>query len=368
MNISPEKLRKYSIEIFTKAGVCENDAAIVAEELVTANLYGVDSHGVLRIPQYVEEINKGNIIPNAPVTVTRETPTTVIIDGNHNFGQVVGRKMVSTVSEKAKKTLLACGICLHAYHAGRIGAWVEGLANQGMIGLCAVASYHSGPVAPWGAAEPRLSTNPIAFAAPRRGHKPLFLDFSTSVVAEGKVRTYLQEGKKVPLGWIRDASGNDTTDPIDFYKIPQGTILPLGGINGGMKGSALSIMTDILSIALANTDYWTCLEKNESPEAESGIFLLAIDPDGFFGREAFEEQCEKHCMYFKSAKPLPGVSEVLLPGEFEYSVEKSRLEKGIDLLEATWIELVKTAQSLHCEWSRDIHLPSYNDNAFLRYY
>lgn len=337
------------------------------DELVTANLYGVDSHGVIRIPQYLEEIKSGNIIPNAPVEVVKETATTAVIDGNHNFGQIVGRKMVAVLAEKAKKNMLSCAISLHSYHAGRIGAWVEGLAAEGLIGLCAVAAYHSGPLAPWGAAEPRLGTNPIAFAAPRKGGKPIFLDFSTTVVAEGKVRNYLQEGKQVPLGWIRDAEGNDTTDPMDFYKEPQGSMLPLGGLSGGAKGSGLSIMTDILSIALANTDYWTCLSRKEPPEAESGIFLIAINPDGFYGREAFEEQCAKHGEFFKSAKPLPGVEEVLLPGEFEYSFEKDRSVNGIELPDATWYGLVEIAKELNCRWAEGLETPE-QKNPFMRYY
>lgn len=366
MIITKEELLRYGREIFIKAGVCQQDAQTVIEELVEANLYGVDSHGVIRIPQYLEEIENGNIVPNTKVEVVKETATTAVIDGNHNFGQVVGRKMVSVLAEKAKKNMLSCGVCLHSYHAGRIGAWVEGLAKEGLIGLCAVAAYHPGPLAPWGASEPRLGTNPIAFAAPRKDGKPVFLDFSTTVVAEGKVRNYLQQGKPVPLGWIRDAQGNDTTDPMDFYKEPQGTMLPMGGLTGGAKGSALSIMTDILSIALADTDYWTCLSKNEPPESESGIFLLAINPDGFFGRDAFEAQCAKHAEFFKSAKPLPGVDEVLLPGEFEYSFEKRRSVSGIELPDATWFGLVRIAQSLNCEWSREIDTPP-EENAFLRY-
>ncbi len=367
MLIKKEKLFEYGTDIFLKAGVCRQEAEIVMDELVTANLYGVDSHGVIRIPQYLEEIENGNIVPNTPVEVVRETDTTAVIDGNHNFGQVVGRKMVEVVAEKAKRSMTACAVSLHAYHAGRIGAWVEGLAKQGLIGLCAVAAYHSGPLAPWGAAEARLGTNPIAFAAPRKGAKPVFLDFSTTVVAEGKVRTYLQEGKQVPLGWIRDAEGNDTTDPMDFYREPQGTMLPLGGISGGAKGSGLSIMTDLLSIALANTEYWTCIKDNRPPEAESGIFLLAINPDGFFGREAFEAQCAAHGAFFKSARPLPGVREVLLPGEFEYSFEKVRSEKGIELPEATWLGLVQIAQRLGCGWAKDLETPE-EQNPFMRYY
>lgn len=106
MIITKEKLFQYGTEIFVNAGVCQQEAEVVMDELVTANLYGVDSHGVIRIPQYLEEIKNGNIIPNAPVEVVKETATTAVIDGNHNFGQIVGRKMVAVLAEKAKKYAL----------------------------------------------------------------------------------------------------------------------------------------------------------------------------------------------------------------------------------------------------------------------
>lgn len=357
MLIGKDVLFEYGKDIFIHAGVNEQEAEIVMEELIDANLYGVDSHGVIRISQYIEEIRNGNIVPNAPVNIVKETATTAIIDGNHNFGQIVGRKMVEVVAEKAISNMTAAAVCLHSYHAGRIGAWVEKLAYQGLIGFCAVAAYHPGPLAPWGAAEPKLGTNPIAFAAPRKGKKPIFLDFSTTVVAEGKVRQYMQEGKSVPLGWIRDADGNDTTDPADFYREPQGSMLPLGGISGGAKGSGLSIMTDILSIALANTDYWSCLQRNEPPESESGIFLAAVNPDGFFGRELFEEQCDKHGEFFKSAKPAPNVEEVLLPGEYEYSFIEGREKNGIELPDSVYYEIVQLAKEYRCDWANNISLP-----------
>lgn len=354
MRIQKDKLLEYTKEIFIKKGVCPTEAETVAQELVTADLYGVSSHGVIRIFQYLEEIDNGRIVPNAPVTILHDTQTTAVFDGGNNFGQIVGKKMVEYLGQKAQEHMLACGVCLHSYHAGRIGAYVEGLAQMGLIGLCAVAAYHPGPLAPWGAAEGRLGTNPIAFAAPRENDRPIFLDFSTTVVAEGKVRSYLQQGKPVPIGWIRDAQGRDTTDPMDLYREPQGTMLPLGGLSGGAKGSALSIMTDILSIALANTDYWTCLEEGREPDSESGIFLLAINPDGFFGREAFMRQCKRHGDWFKSAAPVPGVEEVLLPGEYEYSFISDRSENGIELPDMTWNGIVRKAQSLGCRWSKGL--------------
>ncbi|MDD5017416.1 MAG: Ldh family oxidoreductase [Eubacteriales bacterium] len=366
MLVKKENLFLYGVEIFEKAGVPSTEAKVVMEELVKSNLYGVDSHGVIRIPQYLEEIENGAIVPGAPIEVIRETPSTAIIDGNHNFGQLVGKKMVAVISEKAINSNVACGICLHSYHVGRLGAWTEYLAEQGLLAFAATAAYHSGPMAPWGASEGRLGTNPISFAAPRKNARPILMDFATTVVAEGKIRNYAQQNKSVPEGWIRDGYGRDTTNPMDFYNEPRGTILPIGGKTGGVKGSALGIMADIFSIALANTDYWTCLKKDELPEAENGLFLFAVNPDAFFGVEAFTEQCANHGAYIKSAKPAPGVKEVLLPGEFEYNNEKQRLENGIEIPDATWNGLVKIAQSLNCEWSASLERTT-SDNHFLRY-
>lgn len=366
MKIGFEELKACAAEIFVKAGVSEGEAQIVAEELATANLMGVDSHGVLRIPQYLKEMETGQIRPGTEMKIVRETPVTAVLDCRQNFGQVGARRMVDIVSEKTKKSGMACAVSLNANHIGRLGSYTEALADRGLIAFGAVGVYAAGPMAPWGALDPRLGTNPISWAVPREGHKPLVMDCATTVVAEGKLRAYVQNGKQVPKGWIKDGYGNDTTDPLDFYKEPRGTIMPMGGAVSGAKGSGFAIMADMFSVVLANDDYWSWEENGGIRYAENGIFLMALDPEAFYGKEAYARQCESHARFIKSARPAEGVDEVLLPGEFEQNMAKRRLAEGIDLADSTWDGLIEIARGYKCRWSEGLKA-SGKGNQFVAY-
>lgn len=351
MRIAQDKLLVYSEEIFQKGGATEQEAKIVSEELVMSNLMGLDSHGVLRIPQYLDQIDSGLIVPGSEVKIVKETPATAIVDGNHAFGQVVGRIMVDLVVQKAKETGIACAISVNTPHIGRVGSYTETIANQGMIAFSTVGLYYSKPLAPWGAKESRMGTNPISWAVPREGDYPVFMDGAMTVVAEGKIRTFVQKGQPVPEGWIRDGYGNDTTDPMALYKEPAGTIYPVGGkTSGGVKGSGLAIMANMFSIALANDDYWS----TSGQHAENGVFLMAINPDFFCGREVYEAQVRNHSDYIKSAAPAEGFTEVLMPGEFEHKTVTRLSKDGIELPDDTWNGLVAIGHKLNCTWSKDI--------------
>ena len=216
MKIRAEVLTEDTKEILTKLGVPEDAAQTVAEELVRSNLMGVDSHGVLRIPRYVKQIQDGFIKPDANVKVVKESPSTAIIDADCGFGHVAARKMAQVVCEKAAKTGIACALSMNSTHIGRAGAYTEWIARQGMIGFAVAAVYTQGPLAPYGAAEGKLGTNPISWAVPRYGADPVIMDGATTIAAEGKLRAYIQKGMQVPEGWIRDGHGNNTTNPEDF--------------------------------------------------------------------------------------------------------------------------------------------------------
>ena len=366
MKIEYEKLEECVQEIFEKAGVPSDDAKIVAEELATANLMGVDSHGVLRVPQYLNQMKDGQIKPGDKPEIVKETAVTAVIDCKQNFGQVGARAMVELVAEKAKKNHLACALSLNANHIGRIGSYTEALARKGLLAFSTVGVYCDGPMAPWGAVEPKLGTNPLSWAVPRKNHEPLVMDCATTVVAEGKLRAYVQNGKKVPEGWIKDGYGNDTTDPMDFYKEPRGMIMPMGGKISGAKGSGLAIMADMFSVVLANDDYWSWEKNGGVRHAENCVFLMALDPEAFFGEAAYEEQCEVHAEFIKAAKPAEGVKEILLPGEFEQGIARERKQNGIDLPDNTWEGLIEIGQKLSCEWSKGFEIEK-KENRFVAY-
>ena len=351
MIINYKDLEKYSEEILLKGGFDAEESSFMAKELVLANLVGYDSHGVIRIPQYLDQMKMGKIVPGAKIEIVKETPTTAIVDGHLKFGQMVGFAMADIVMKKAKEFGMGCAVSLNAAHAGRVGSYTEYIAKNGFIAFCTVSLCYDKPLAPWGAKESRMGTNPISWAVPRKGSFPVFMDGSMTVVAEGKVRTYVQKGLQVPEGWIRDGYGHDTTDPMALYRDPPGTIYPVGGRNsGGVKGSALAVMANMFSLALANDDYWS----HEKQLAENGIFLMAIDPDAFFGREAYEAQVLNHSDYIKSAAPEDGVEKVMMPGEYEHENYERKIRDGIELPPDTWNGLIAIAKSLDCEWSRDL--------------
>ena len=363
MRVNAKDLERYSEEILLKAGFDAEESAFMAKELVTANLVGYDSHGVIRIPQYLDQMKMGKIVPGAKIEIVKETPTTAIVDGHLKFGQMVGYAMADLVMKKAKAYGVGCAVSLNAAHAGRVGSYTEYIARNGYLAFCTVGLCYDKPLAPWGAKESRMGTNPISWAVPRKGSFPVFMDGSMTVVAEGKVRTYVQKGEQLPEGWIRDGYGHDPTDPMALYRDPPGTIYPVGGRNsGGVKGSALAVMANMFALALANDDYWSHSEQL----TENGIFLLAIDPDAFCGRERYEAQVLNHSEYIKSAAPEDGVEKVMMPGEYEHENYKRNMEAGIELPCDTWNGLIAIAKSLGCEWSKDLEAAE-TSAAFVRY-
>ena len=356
MNIKAELLTKYTAEILTKLNSPPQEAETVAKELVMANLAGVDSHGVLRISQYYNDTIQGHIKPGAPIEIIKETPVSAVVDFNHNFGQVGAIKMTQKVIEKAKKSGMACAISLHASHVGRLGSYTDMIASAGLAAFATVAVYSIGPMQPWGGKGKRLGTNPISWAAPRENGPNIVFDIATTAVSEGKIRTYIQRGENIPTGWIKDAEGNDTNDPNAFYTPKPGSIYPLGGATEGYKGSGLAIMANIFTMALANDEYWKWLteKKGNYPNAQNGMFIMAIDPDIFFGREAFCKMAEQHAMFIKSSEPNEGIDEIMLPGEIEYrSIQKKKMD-GIEIPETTFEQIKKIAKELDCSWVKEI--------------
>ena len=364
MRISKEQLTDAARQVVEKSGTCPEYAQIVAEELVCSDMMGMNSHGVLRLTQYLGDAEMGNLNPEGEVKIVKETAATALIDGGLTYGVIVGRKAADIVIEKAKKTGIACALTCNTRHPGRVGSFVQQIAEQGLIGFTAVGVYQISPMAPFGAKDSRLSTNPIAWASPRPGKRPVFVDISTTVVAEGKIRSFILEGKELPLGWVQDADGNDTTDPKALYGSPKGTIYPLGGRIAGNKGSGLAIMADMMSIALCNDEYWKDIERCGTCKREGSYFIMAVDPEFFCGREAYMAQVEEHCKYIQSARPADGFDEVLLPGDFEYRNYDEALEKGVHIADDTWTNLLVLGKRMGCEFAKDEDVPDELQNAF----
>lgn len=336
--VRPDELRRIAEGTLAAAGAPADEARIVARSLVAANLAGHDSHGVLRLPQYLAAIEAGTVVPGAAVEVVRESPVAAVLDAHWAFGQVAATHAAEVAIAKAEAGSLAAVAVRRSAHVGRLADYVELVAAQGMVGLMFV-NGHGGAhnTVPWGGADVRLCTNPLAYALPTGGD-PIVLDISTSAVAEGKVRTYHIRGVPVPDGWLVDSEGNPTNDPGVLYAKPRGGILPMGG-NVGYKGFGLSLMVDLLAGALSGAG---C----SGPDAERGgnaFLIIALDPGAFAGREQFAAEADALLAWVKSSRLAPGAEEIVAPGEIERRQAERRRREGIPVDEETWRQLLDAA-------------------------
>ena len=340
----PQAVSELGVNLFTAAGARPSDAEATVASLVTSSLMGHDSHGVLRIPEYLGQMAEGMIRADAVISVQRTGSSTAIVDCGHGLGPVGAQRAMQEGVAIAKEQRTACIITRRCNHVGRLGAWVQQAADQGLLALATCNSPVYGHfVLPWGGREPRLATNPIAYAAPTSGD-PVVADFSTSVAPEGKIRFYRNEGKPVPDGWILDSAGQPTNDPWAFYGPPRGGILPLGG-SAGHKGFALGLLDEILGSALAG------IGPQDPYVTGNGTCFIVIDPSAFCRLDVFRKLMDETVAYMKSSPPVPGVAEVLVPGELEFRTMRKRRQEGIPVDDATLKAMQEHGRRLHVDVS-----------------
>lgn len=328
--------------ILKAAGASTNEALVVASELADANLVGHDSHGVMRLVQYVQMIQDGHVKPGGKFDIVRESPCTLVVDGNFNFGQVIARQALEKSLRKAREFGTATCLIRNCNHVGRLGAYTEAAAKEGFAALMAVNAPGPGGVAPFGGIDRRLGTNPICMAAPS-GEGAIVLDMTTSATAEGKLRVSYQKGEMIPEGLIIDGHGNPSTNPADYYNKPYGSILPLGGALMGHKGFGLSVMLDIFCGILSGSG----IGREDLPRGANGVWLYLLKVDHFLPRAEYDEWIERYVAHIKSSRLQVGVTEILLPGEIEQRRYQQRIKDGIVIPDETWRQITQTAAALH---------------------
>lgn len=336
--IPAERLREIGQALLIANKVPEAEAATVARHVVNANLAGHDSHGVIMLPNYIERVRAGQIVPGAPFTVVQESPTTTVVDGNWGFGYVINEKAMQLTIEKAEKSNIAACTVFRQGHVGRLASYPLMAARAGMIGMAWADSGRSPKgVAPFGGREARLGTNPWAMAVPSDLEGPFCMDLATSAVAMGKIKLAEARGQEVPRGWIVDSEGELTTDPA---KIKGGALLPLGGPGEGYKGTALAAMGEVFCGLLTGLGFGV----EPTGRHNDGCFLIAIKVDAFRPLLAFRKEVADFAHYLKDTPPAKGSSGVLYPGEVEHMAEKKRGAEGIEIEDATWKKLGALAQ------------------------
>ena len=333
--VPADRLRRLAADLLTAVGARSEDAQLVADALIEANLTGHDSHGIIRLLNYCEWCGLGSIDPKARPEVVSRRAATAVVDGGWGWGMVAMTLAAETAIEVAREHGAAVVAVRRSNHIGRVAPYVIRIAEAGMVGI-AITNANPG-VAPHGGRTRLFGTNPIAWAAPRAaGRPPLVHDIATAAVAEGKVRVARAKGDALAPGLILDAAGHPSLDPEDFYA--GGALLPFGG----HKGSGLSVLIQLLGRGLAGADPDTLAAHRGG----NGPVVLAIDVALFSPLETFVAETEALCAQIKATPARDGVDDVLLPGEAEERSRRRRHAEGIPLAARTWDELLTLAADL----------------------
>lgn len=329
----PEDLLAFSSAVLERLNVPAEDACQVAECLLLAELRGVDSHGLIRLPVYANRLQAKVVKARPDIVVHSRYPAVALVDGDNGLGPVVGTRAMEAAIDLAKISGIGLVGVRRSNHFGAAAFYVEKAVRQGYIGY---ATSNAPPnMAAFGGRERFLGTNPIAIGIPAGQEMPLIFDASTSVAARGKIIAAAQRKSPIPEGWAIDPQGRPTTDPQAALA---GAVLPFGG----PKGSAISFIIDIMCGVLTGAGFALHLNTLENLNAEQGLGQLfgAFRTDLFISAEGFCRRMDDELCMLKAAAPAPGVPRVMAPGEVEAAAESHNRRLGIQLTENVREQLV----------------------------
>lgn len=337
-------------QVFLAMGCPESDAHLATEVLLSADIRGVDSHGVARLSGYIRLWEAGRILSTPAMAIVHETPSTAVFDGGSGLGLVVAPKAMEIAIQKAKAVGTGWVSVENSNHFGIAGYHAMMALPEDMIGIAMTNA--SALVAPTFANERLLGTNPIAVAIPAGKMPPFVADFATTTAANGKLEILQRKSAQAPTGWIQDRGGQITTDA---HALKQGgALLPLGGDreHGSHKGYALGAVVDIFSAVLSGANYGPWVPPFPAyvpmPEGQPGKglghFLGAMRIDAFRSAAEFKQHMDQWIERFRGATPVPGEARVLIPGDPERTMEMHRLQYGIPLLDTVVSDLQQTGQ------------------------
>jgi LDH2 family malate/lactate/ureidoglycolate dehydrogenase len=330
-----EVLERFATDIFVRTGMPQADAEVVAEVLVWANLRGVDTHGVMRIPRYVDLIESGDMNPRPAIRIRTETPASVLIEADRAAGPVAMTRAVTEAVRKARDAGVGLAFARATTHTAALGYYTLAIAREGLAGIALAGSWPN--VAYHGTRAAGVSTSPISIAVP--GGEPVVLDMATSVVSMGKLNQAKKAGRPIPEGWALDAQGKPTTDPL-AAQIP----LPMAG----PKGSGLSFMVECLASLIASNPLLAeSLEGTpEGQRHRQNGFVMAIDIAQFGEPEDFRREVDRLVNALKALPPAENSQEILMPGERGRRTLEKRTREGIPIPRAVHDELRTLAARL----------------------
>lgn len=344
------QLLDFAEQVFLKMGCPEADAIIASKALLSADLRGIDSHGVARLSGYVRLWEAGRINASPQIKVTYETPSTAVVDGDAGLGLVVAPFAMKTAIEKARTAGTGWVVVNNSNHFGIAGYHAMMALEHDMIGMAMTNA--SALVAPTFSIERMLGTNPIAVAIPAGQQPPFVADLATTTAANGKLEILQRKNADTPLGWVQDKDGNESTDANILKKA--GALLPLGSDreHGSHKGYALGSIVDIFSGVLSGASFgpwappfpaYVPMPENQ-PGKGLGHFFGAMRIDAFRPAQDFKDQMDLWINRFRNAIPAPGHERVLIPGDPEREMEGQRVSQGWELVEAVESDLQSVAQ------------------------
>ncbi len=330
-----EELRDLSYQVLIKAGVDEKEAEIISDSLIKANLRGVDSHGIMRLPGYIERAREGLINLKGSVELNSRESTVFIMDGKNKFGQIVTYEAINKAINVADDNGIGIVGVKNSNHLG-MGAYFSMMAlEHDMIGF--IISNSPPTISAWGGAEALMGTNPLSVAIPAGEQLPVVVDMATSMVARGKIRWSANNNKSIPEGWALNKNGEPTTDPEEAL---DGVLLPFGGPKGYSIALIISILTGVLSGSGIGDNVKSMYDL--SGPSNVSHFIGAFNIASFRPVEQFKTDMDRLIINIKNSKKAAGVEEIFLPGEIEFNNEKKRLAEGIPLSGAEISKLKKT--------------------------
>ena len=314
----------FARSVLTANGVPDAHAAIVANCLVHADLRGVDTHGLCRLPVYLDRLRNKLINPNPTLEPKRVTPVAATLDGENGFGFVIGLRAMQEAIGMAREYGIGIVSVKRSTHFGMAASYALPAVEAGMMAM--VFSNASPAMPPWGAKSMLLGTNPFCMAAPGGKHRPIILDMSPAVAARGKIRRAERRGETIPLGYALDAEGKPTTDPK--AALDGGVVLPIGE----HKGSGISMFMDIFGGVISGANFGGDVGdqyKAYDRAQDVGHFFLAMKPNLFVSEDDYRARIDTLIERVRAAPTADGHAEVLLPGEPEDRIEQKRRKRGI---------------------------------------
>ncbi|MFC7395562.1 Ldh family oxidoreductase [Scopulibacillus cellulosilyticus] len=337
-----EQLKKFCQDILMKLNVSHENAEVVSDALVKANLEGIDSHGISRLVVYSKRLMDNRINPKPNISVKKKGTSVLNVDGDNGLGQIVSYHALNKAFEMVKETGVAAVGIRNSNHFGTASYFCQIACERH---LAAIAFTNSPPgIAPWGGRRAFFGTNPIAFGFPTGNDKPIIIDLSTSVAARGKIILAAKQGESIPDGWAINEEGNMTNDPNEAL---QGAVLPLGGAKGSALALAVEILTGILTGASFGPHINNIYQEQSNAPANVGHFFILFDIEKFMPLEQFTQTINLLLHEMKDIPKVPGVEEIRYPGERRKRELDKRSSEGISLSKDVQKELIELGDTLN---------------------